>query len=272
MTDDQFCKWTDLLERRAGIRVSLERKSFLVTNIGLRMKEVSRTNVDEYYNFLVGEDSNHEWSVLIDKLTVHETRFLRHKSSFDLYTKKILPELKKRSGEFWHHTCLSLGCSTGEEVYTLAMFSTEYSEKIFGGNNFTIYGVDISESVVAVASQGKYQPRSLVNLEEHYLDKYFSLEKGAYRVKESLKLKTKFISSNALELNKEVPEELEVAFCQNMLIYFSKENRLRILDELVSRIKVGGFLVLGIGEGRGWENDFVERVDFPDTLAYKKIG
>ena len=88
----QFRQWAQLLEERTGIVVPPERKSFLATSIALRMREIGYDDFQEYHEFLLaGHHGAVEWAVLLDRLTVHETRFFRHPPSFRLIRERFLP-------------------------------------------------------------------------------------------------------------------------------------------------------------------------------------
>ncbi len=125
MDEAQFSQWQALLEHRTGITLSKERRSFLETNLGIRMREVGCNSYQAYYERVVsGPEAIVEWSTLVDRLTVQETRFFRDPDAFRLVSDYILTRprevLKRRPLEVW-----SVGCSTGEEPYTLAMLLNE---------------------------------------------------------------------------------------------------------------------------------------------------
>ena len=78
MDDAQFVRWQSLLEERTGMCLAPQRRSFLQTSLGLRMREVGCDNYQEYYERIVnGASGAIEWSTLVDRLTVQETRFFR---------------------------------------------------------------------------------------------------------------------------------------------------------------------------------------------------
>ena len=88
MCEHEFEVWTKLLKDRTGMNLPVQRKSFLVTSLELRMNEIGCNSYKEYYNMLSsGVSGEIEWKFLVDQLTVHETRFFRHKSSLDIVRK-----------------------------------------------------------------------------------------------------------------------------------------------------------------------------------------
>ena len=101
MDEAQFNQWQTLLEHRTGIILSSGRKSFLETNLGIRMREIGCSSYQAYYEMIVsGPDAVIEWSTLVDRLTVQETRFFRDPDAFRLVSDYVLTrpreQLKKR--------------------------------------------------------------------------------------------------------------------------------------------------------------------------------
>ena len=121
LTDAQFTKWQDLLEERTGMYVAKERQSLLQSNLIIRMREIDCLDFDEYYVRGCTKPSGIvEWNILLDRLMVQETRFYRDPESLILFQEFLVAclqgDTKKKSLNIW-----SLGCSTGEEPYTLAI-------------------------------------------------------------------------------------------------------------------------------------------------------
>src|SRR5574337_580813 len=120
MDDSEFERWASLLEKRTGVVVPLKRKAFLVTSVRGRMRETGHTDFETYFRDLQKiPEGAIEWTTLVDRLTVHETHFFRHMPSFDLIARDWLPQLAADQGSALH--AWSVGCSSGEEAYTLAM-------------------------------------------------------------------------------------------------------------------------------------------------------
>ena len=133
LDDRQFEQWRELLERRVGMQLTEQRRSLLRTSLSIRMREIGYHDYQEYYNLIVsGAKGIPEWSVLVDRLTVQETRFFRDQQSFDLVSQFLNKNSDKKTINIW-----SLGCSTGEEPYSLAMLANnqlhnlnQFSERI----------------------------------------------------------------------------------------------------------------------------------------------
>src|SRR6185312_6030433 len=121
MDDSEFERWASLLEKRTGVVVPLARKTFLVTSVRGRMRETGHTSFAEYFSDLQKiPEGAIEWTTLVDRLTVHETHFFRHPPSFELIARDWLPQVAADPARSALHAW-SVGCSSGEEAYTLAM-------------------------------------------------------------------------------------------------------------------------------------------------------
>ena len=163
----------------------------------------------------------------------------------------------------------SVGCSSGEEPYTLAILCQEVLYKVGSNCSFGITATDIRLPVLVKAREGIYNTRKLLDLKSVLIDKYFNaLDGNKFQIKESLKKNVCFSMANMIDIEKSPLRNLDVIYCQNVLIYFRKERKHIILDSLVERLAPGGLLVIGQGEALDWQNALVSRVTDRQTLAY----
>ncbi len=266
LSDAQFLLWQALLEERTGMYVPLERKSLLQSNLIIRMREIGCTNYDQYYAQILPKPSGLlEWSILLDRLMVQETRFYRNSESLQLVKRFLERGRAKRSPvNIW-----SVGCCTGEEPYTLAMLAHESLGDGESGAAFGISATDISLPALHKAREGIYNGRKLVDLDPSWVEKYFRKVDGSnYQVADELKRRVCFSMANMVEIDKSPLRHMDVIYCQNVLIYFRKERRHEILDCLIERLAPGGMLVIGQGEATNWTHPWVARVPDNQTLAY----
>ncbi len=271
MDDQEFQRWSCLLKQRTGMDVRYARKSFLTTGVRLRMRELGFTCYNDYYQHLLsGRKGKIEWTTLVDRLTIHETRFLRHPDSIELLTDVFLPEyLKTHRGS--HLQAWSVGCATGEESYTLAIALDDYLKKSCRGTYYGVVGSDISMPALAKARKGIYDVLRIKNLSQQQINCYLTERaSGQYQVVKTLRERVCFNMFNLLEMEQEVVHKMDIVFCQNVLIYFDKELRHTILDELVKQINPGGLLVIGMGEALDWQHPQMQRLRGYDALAYTK--
>lgn len=272
ISDEQFELWQTLIEARTGMTIGAARRSFLETNLGIRMREIGINDYDTYYEQLMaGPVAEREWAVLVDRLTVQETSFFRHPSSFALVRQHVsellLKEPSRKSLNLW-----SVGCSTGEEPYSLAMQTDaqldELKRKVF----FGVTATDISLPTLGRARTGIYGERRLHNVPAAWKDKYFKPVVGRkeWQVTDELKKRVAFVQLNIMELDRAPMAGMDIIFCQNVLIYFRRFRKRDILTNLAVRLAPGGLMVLGLGEAMDWAHPQLVRVDYPDTMAFRR--
>ncbi len=269
MDDLLFQQWVELLELRTGIALPQSRKTFLLTNLHARMREVG---YDSYHDYLLhvtdGLRGQVEWEILVDRLTVHETRFYRDNNSLELIRDTYIPQLIDRVKPPYTVHAWSVGCATGEEPYSLAMLMNQ-SLSHFPGMYFGITASDVSRAALQTGQEAIYHKRRVKNVPEEIKQTYLTeVDKDHVQVNNSLRQKVCFTRVNLLDLASEPVGMMDLILCQNVLIYFKRDLRNRILDQLVKRLKPGGMMVLGAGEVFGWTHPQLELVNYESTLAF----
>lgn len=267
----QFRQWQQLLESRTGMTLPPDRRSFLQANLGIRMREVGCTDYQAYYEKVVsGPGAVVEWTVLVDRLTVQETRFFRDPDAFRIVSEYVVtraPErLRKDPLEVW-----SVGCSTGEEAYTLAMVLRSSLDRLKLDTYFGVTGTDISQPALAKAKRGLYSARKLVTTEPELQDAFLIRhEDSQFEVDPALRERVCFARLNVLELQQAPMHGMDIIFCQNLLIYFRRWRRREIVNHLADRLAPGGLLVLGQGELTDWQHPQLQRLPSERVLAWLK--
>ncbi|OEY65860.1 CheR family methyltransferase [Marinobacter sp. X15-166B] len=271
MDEAQFNQWQNLLEHRTGITLPSHRKSFLETHLGIRMREIGCSNFQTYYETVVSSPAAMvEWSVLVDRLTVQETRFFRDPDAFDLVADYVLaqPEesLRHRPLEAW-----SVGCSTGEEVYSLAMLLNECMTRLELPPLFGVTGSDVSKPAISKAQQGRFTRRKLLDVDDTLQTRYFRpAGRHAVQIADSIRERVCFTRLNVLDLKYAPMHGMNIIFCQNLLIYFRRWRRREIVTRLAERLAPGGLLVLGQGELTDWQLPGLQRVPSENVLAWTR--
>jgi type IV pilus assembly protein PilK len=232
---------------------------------------LSGLDVSAYYDLVRVNAA--EWQLLVEDLVVHETAFFRHLPSFELLESRI--PLFKDAVHIW-----SVGCSTGEEAWSLAMLA--HTHALHG---FSVMASDISESVLDVARKGLYSWRKAERIPLTYREYCIPLAQNDsstalhpslmtaqdWTVSHELRDRVFFHPFNLMNSADAPFRKLEIIFCQNVLIYFRQFDRRDILDKLVRRLDLGGLLVLGPGEMVEWKHPAMKRIKCAGTLAYERI-
>ncbi len=268
LDDVEFERWVRLLESRTGVIVPVERKPFLESGLRRRMRETGHTQFGSYYaDLLDGARGAVEWTSLVDLLTVHETHFFRHRPSLDLIREEWLPQrLAQTSADQALHA-LSVGCSTGEEAYSLAML---LDQALPPDRRFGITATDVSQGALSIARAGEYPLRRLAEIPANYRGRATEEVPGGelFRIAERLRKRIGFACVNLLHASRAPLRKLDLIFCQNVLIYFARDRRNELLDGLAGLLHPGGLLVLGPGEVTGWNHPQMARIGNRQTLAF----
>ena len=271
MGDDEYVLWATLLEERMGITLPESRKSFLLSKLSIRMQELGINEYKSYFAYVThGKAGRVEWETLVDRLTVHETRFFRDTQALSFIKDKYLEELSfeknSTSINIW-----SVGCATGEEPYSLMMYIDKYitdrNEKCY----LAVTASDISHDALAVGKKARYHQNRFSNVPVEYIENYLlEVDKDHYLVNESLRKRICFNRLNLINIDKSTVGKMEIIICQNVLIYFKREIRLTILNQLVKHLVPGGLLILGAGEITSWHHPEINPIAYDGVLAFQR--
>lgn len=272
MDDSEFERWASLLEKRTGVVVPLKRKAFLVTSVRGRMRETGHASFEQYFEDLKRiPEGAIEWTTLVDRLTVHETHFFRHPPSLAMIAQDWLPRVTKDAKEGSLHAW-SVGCSSGEEAYTLAMVLDRYLTSRKGSKlYFGVTATDVSLPALAVGRAGLYPRQKFEEIPSEYSEQYCeALDADSFRIRESLRKRVGFSQFNLLDAVSASMKRLDLIFCQNVLIYFARERRRELLVTLANLLKPGGLLVLGSGEVTNFAHAQLTRIENRNVLAFAR--
>lgn len=271
MDDAQFDQWKTLLEQRTGMALASVRRSFLETNLGIRMRELGYSSYQDYYQAVMcGNGAIREWATLVDRLTIHETRFFRDPDACQMVANFInghsREQLEQHPLEAW-----SVGCSSGEEPYTLAMVLADCLQQRGVEPLFGVTASDISPVVIEKARRGYFNLRRIEGMKPEFQARYFSqIDSKQVQICSSLRERVCFNCLNVLDLASAPTHGMNIIFCQNLLIYFRRWRRQEIVRHLAERLAPGGLLILGQGELTDWHPPGLQRVPSGHVLAWTK--
>ena len=273
MSDSEYALWITLLEERTGTSLPKLRKSFLLSKLSIRMQELGISEYKRYFAYVThGKAGRVEWETLVDRLTVHETRFFRDTQALSFIESAYLSKLNFESNTA-NLNVWSVGCATGEEPYSLMMFIDKYITDKNVKSYLSVTASDISHDALAIGKKARYHRNRFSNVPKEYIESYLdNVDKDHYLVNESLRKRICFNRLNLLNLNKSPVGQMNIIVCQNVLIYFKRETRLKILNQLVDHLLPDGLLILGAGEITGWQNQNVDSVSYDGVLAFQRTA
>jgi chemotaxis methyl-accepting protein methylase len=167
----------------------------------------------------------------------------------------------------------SVGCSTGEEAYSLAMIANEAIDYLAAKCFLGVIASDISQTALSIARKGHYSKRKLDALSHALKNKYFvPVGNDEYQVAPNLRQRLCFVRGNMLDLNAVPKMAMDVIYCQNVLIYFQRDRQQQVLNALTEHLKPGGLLMIGPGEVMAWRHPLMQRSSDEKVQAYIKSG
>jgi chemotaxis protein methyltransferase CheR len=236
-----------LLEARTGQQLTMNRRWRIETAVASLLRERGIATLDELINILVMGREPALATHVVEALLNNETYFFRDRQPFDLLTAQALPALAVARADKKRLRIWSAGCSTGQEVYSLAMLFAEDPLK-WQGWTIDILGTDVSGTVVDRARAGVYSQFEVQRgLGITQMIRWFEETDGGWRAIEQLRKPVRFQVHNLLEPPPH-PGQFDIVLCRNVLLYLSAEKRTLAFERLASAMAPDAVLMLGAGE------------------------
>lgn len=241
LNDNEFALFKAMIYETAGINLSSAKKPLVSGRLAKRIKHHNLKSYGDYFR-LIKSDVNGELQIAVDLLTTNETFFFREPKHFDFLRDKILPNSRGGQLRVW-----SAASSSGEEAYTLSMMLAEHAPC----NDWEIIGTDISTRVLERARSAQYPLADAEDIPRQYLTKYclkgVGSQEGTFLIERQLRQRVSFIHAN-LQQDLTKLGTFDVIFLRNVLIYFDVETKQRVVARVLSRLKPGGYLMVGHSE------------------------
>jgi chemotaxis protein methyltransferase CheR len=250
LPEDIFRLLRDFIHDYCGIFFDDGSKFLLERRLNRRLELHQLKSFEEYYHFLrYDRKREEEIVVLVDNLTTNETYFFREVAQLKAFSEEILPELRTRNAGKKSLRIWSAGCSTGEEPYTIAILLLE-SGNWWRDWQVEIMGSDINQRVLHTARKGMYKKGSHRATPPDMLRKYFIDEgKGDYRINDAVRQLVSFSYVNLLDPFKtSLIRDLDIIFCRNVIIYFDRNAKKKVIETFYDKLQEGGYLLLGHSE------------------------
>jgi two-component system CheB/CheR fusion protein len=215
----------------------------LERRIRKRMGRLAIPDYEGYIEYIQGDPG--ETNQLLDTVLINVTEFFRDPGAWDVIGSDILPYLLKRLRTGDSFRAWVAGCSTGEEVYSLAIVVAEHLGSRISEFDIKIYATDVDEAALDVARRGEYPPELLGRVRPEWRHKYFSLA-ALPRVNRGIR---RMLIFGRNDLARDAPiSHVQMVLCRNVLIYFNSIAQRHILNRLHSALDPGGILFLGKSE------------------------
>jgi len=286
LSDTEFQLLQDFLLRETGIDIQESKRYLFTTRLpDLLLKE----NCRNYSELLIKLGARQPSAVraTVEAMTTHESGFFREPHHFEALFESIVPVLLERKALRTSRIpstlrILSAGCSFGQEAYTLAICANHWLAGQIGSKacEVSIMGIDVSERALERAREGTYTELELgPHLPTECRDRYFSRQGDHWHLSPSIRSQVSFQYAN-LSQPLDSLGKFDVIFCRNVVIYFSMDRKISVLEKLRSALDPEGALFIGAAESLyGIDVEFTHRTcgrsayyELPDALPTPEKG
>ncbi|MBD2109496.1 protein-glutamate O-methyltransferase CheR [Nodosilinea sp. FACHB-13] len=287
---------SDLIADHSGLCIRPQDFQILSDKVWLRAKALGLTTLADYHNYLKALDQGFlalnsfkaqptppqlrsEWQELYSILTINESYFFRDSNQLRLLSDRLLPEIMQRKqtaaslGSKPSLRIWSAGCSTGEELYSIAIALDQLN---FPWHQWDaqLIGTDISAAAVQSARQGLYSSWSFRQTPPAIQQKYFQADRQAYKICDRLQQHVVFQVGNLLKdpcpSRGHGPGDLDLILCRNVFIYLDRQAIGQIIQRFHSALVPQGYLLTGHTELYGQNTSPFLVTSFPETVVYQK--
>jgi two-component system, chemotaxis family, CheB/CheR fusion protein len=246
-----------ILRAHTGNDFSSYKKNTLCRRIERRMNLHLINDPVVYIAYL--EQNPQEAELLFKELLIGVTCFFRDAAAFELLSRKIFPELLKGKNHGDRLRLWVAGCSTGEEVYSIAILLQEYMEQENKFLHVQIYGTDLDNSAICHARRGLYSEGIELDISPQRLKKYFTKEDSSYRIKKNIREMVVFAVHNIIQDPSFT--KLDFISCRNLMIYMGTSLQKQLIPLFHYSLNPKGILFLGSSETIGVFGELFHALD-----------
>lgn len=203
-------------------------------------------------------------------LTTAETSFFRDAAPFEALKNRILPEIIKRKTGARDLSIWSVGCASGQELYSVAILLAENFPELHDWD-VRLVGSDINPSLLIQAKAGTYSAvEANRGLSPELINRYLISGKGGYQIRDEIRQKTSFYERNILD--SWFPFRADIILCRNTLIYFDIPDRIKALRRFHRALNDRGYLLMGTAESTRHLHSGFSLADINGTNIFMKAS
>ncbi|OIP77372.1 MAG: hypothetical protein AUK48_04080 [Oscillatoriales cyanobacterium CG2_30_44_21] len=256
-----------LLHNAMGIDFSYYKQGTIKRRIARRMGLLNLQQLEAYGKYL--QDNPAEVENLYHDILINVTSFFREPNSFVALKELVFPVICENKPSNVPIRIWVAGCSTGEEVYSIAICLLEFFDDYPTRHQIQIFATDISQIVISKARIGFYEESLLKEVSPERLSRFFTPAKGGYQIGRLVRECCVFARQN---LTSDPPfSRLDLISCRNMLIYLEPMLQKKIMPVFHYALNPEGFLMLGSSEGIGSSTDLFAIADKKQRIYQRKI-
>ncbi|MBI9038331.1 MAG: PAS domain-containing protein [Bacteroidales bacterium] len=276
-----------LLRTQTGHDFSLYKKNTLFRRIERRMNVHHIDKVASYVRFL--RENPNELDILFKELLIGVTGFFRDIAVWEKLKNSIFPDLFKTSPNGYVFRAWVIGCSTGEEAFSLAIAFQETYQEVKPEKNFTlqIFAIDIDSDAIEKARKGVFNKNIAADVSPERLSRFFTKNEDSFQINSTIREMVVFAPHNVI---KDAPfTKMDFVLCRNLLIYMETELQQKLMNLFHYSLNTNGLMILGSAENENSQNNLfaaldsklklfkstaspvkAELLDFPSTFSHPK--
>ena len=266
LSEADFHRMYVYIQKHYGIDLS-KKKQLIVSRLSNTLAKMGYTDFTRYVDDLVSSRRPEMVTDMLNKLTTNYTYFMREEEHFNYLYQTVLPDLAKKHAHDKVLSIWSAGCSSGEEPYTISMYLKDFFGSQASAWDTRILATDISQSILDTAQHPSYHEESLARVPSSWKHKYFVKNgSGSYTIAPVIRENVIFRPFNLMD-SIQFKRPFDIIFCRNVMIYFDRISREKLIKQLERCLSPGGYLLVGHAELLSREETRLEAV-FP--AVYKK--
>lgn len=247
------------IDKLIGINLDYYKETQMKRRINSLMTREGYKDYDSYYSAM--SKDKEALARFINHLTINVSEFYRNPNQWKVLEQKVMEHLKENnrgSLNIW-----SSACSTGEEPYSMVMMLSEF----YPLDKIKILATDIDMGAIAKAKAGIYVEKSLENLPDKFIKKFFKEENGVYKISDEVKKRVEFKKIDLLKDN--FPGNMDLISCRNVMIYFTDDAKAKLYEKFNRALTSYGIFFVGSTE----QIIMPERFKFKtfETFFYQKM-
>jgi chemotaxis protein methyltransferase CheR len=250
LSDKEFKKLTGLVHSLTGIVLGNHKKDMLYGRLARRLRDLGFQSFTQYCDLLDSKKAYEETGFLVNAITTNLTKFYRESHHFDAladYSRTLSQDparIQEKTFRVW-----SAGCSSGEEPYSIASLLLNRVPSICSWDS-KILATDLDTNMLATGKAGVYKADVLDGVEPQFKTDLLDnckVKAGRLQMKERARQMVHFKQLNLLH-DWPMRGQFDVIFCRNVLIYFDKPTKEKLVSRYCEKLRPGGFLFLGHSE------------------------
>ncbi|MCK4176680.1 CheR family methyltransferase [Aciditerrimonas ferrireducens] len=245
--DQDLAQLRLLLRSRAGLELPAEKAYLVRSRLAGLLAELEAGSLGELLAAVAHGRDERLAQRVVEALTTNETSWFRDGAPFEALRTIVLPELVRRSAQTGRLAIWSAACSTGQELYSIAML-LDPARFLLPQGTVELVGTDLHTALVARAAAGRYSAAEVARgLPPELLARYFRPVEGGFEVVPALRAITRFFPLNLAGPWPALPR-FDLVLLRNVLIYLAPEVQQAVVAKAAAQLAPGGLLLLGAAE------------------------